>query len=300
MNLTEELKLIAEHTEIDVLGFTDASPFAGYAWKESKRIDPRLTMPEAQSIIVAGIYIGGMILPDWESPQLGRTSRLYISSYFSDVISPLQPLQEHLTSRGYRAVTCDSIDGESSSIPLKLAAVRAGLGWQGRHTLLITRKYGTFLALGGIITDAVLDYPAKVEKNRCGACSRCREACPLGALDTEFQLDWQRCLSYQLQTEALTEEAVSVMGNRIGDCEICQEACPWNQGHLKKPLETPMTKRFGKQRDALREFFDIRNLAGLTEQEYASRLGYLRTDIPYATFMRNVGLVLKQQGSREG
>ncbi len=291
--LEERIRSIAAEQSIDTIGFTDAAPFTDYQWKDSKRIDPANTVKKASSLIITGIYIGGMTLPAWDDPALGRTSRLYLSEFFLDVIKPLKPLRDHLRAEGYRAEICDSSREETSSIPLKLAAVRAGLGWQGKHTLLITRKFGTFLALGGIITDAELEPNTKIEKNRCGHCSQCREACPMGALHTEFSLDTRKCLSYQLQVEGLSDEGEKKLGNRVGDCEVCQQTCPWNRGHLLHPLETPWTLEFRKRIPHYEKLFSLEALTRMSEEEYLKQLGRFNTDIPFDIFKRNVTIAYR-------
>jgi len=78
VNMSEEIKEIARSHGIDALGFADASEFSGYALSHSKRRDPKLSLPDAETIIVAGIYIGGVTLPVWSTPWYGRTSRLYL------------------------------------------------------------------------------------------------------------------------------------------------------------------------------------------------------------------------------
>jgi len=101
ISLSEKIRRIAKSSGIDVLGFADASAFSGYAVEQSIRRDPRLSLPDAESIIVAGIYIGGLTLPAWSNDWYGRTSRLYLSGYFSDVIKPLEPIANFLRKAGY-------------------------------------------------------------------------------------------------------------------------------------------------------------------------------------------------------
>ena len=180
--------------EIDVVGFADASPFQDYAWKKYKRRAPGLSMREAKSIIIAGIYIGGVTLPSWDNPWYGRTSRLYLSGHFLDVVAPMQSIAAVLKDGGYQALVCDGSSEETSILPLKLAAVRAGIGWQGKHSLLISKKFGTFLALGGIITDAEFDKDTTEERNRCRECDLCQKACPVGALEKPYVLNLKKCM----------------------------------------------------------------------------------------------------------
>ena len=291
--LSEEIRSIAGSSLIDAVGFTDASEFSNYTLKQSKRRNPKLTLPQAKSIVVAGIYIGGITMPEWSDPWYGRTSRLYLSDFFLDVVKPLKPIAECLMVKGYKAHICDgSMDG-GSILPLKLAAVRAGLGWQGKHSLLISKKYGTFLALGGIITDAELEYTGKREPNRCHKCTECQKACPVDALHDPYILKREKCMSNLLAEESLPQEIVTAMENRIGDCEICQNACPWNKRHLENPLNTKMTDFFQKKINKFSETFYLKNLHKLSENDYKTVFGKLNTGIPYHIFKRNIAMALE-------
>lgn len=294
-NASEKIKELAEANGIDVLGYSNASEFSGYALRDSKRRDPKLSLPDAQTIIVAGVYIGGLSLPAWSDPWCGRTSRLYMSGYFLDVVEPLIPIADYLRAEGYAAIICDGSTSEGSIIPLKLAALRAGFGWQGKHSLLVTKKFGTFLALGGIVTNALLEHNVEEEPNRCTKCNRCLEACPVVALDRPFVLNRAKCLSNLLMSEHLPEEAQRVTGNSVGDCEICQLACPWNKKHLENPLQTRLTKAFQEQVKTWEEFFYLPALEKITEEEYKSLImGRLKSDVHYNVFHRNVNIALEK------
>jgi epoxyqueuosine reductase len=297
--LSEKIRNLSESLGIDTIGFARASKFSGYALKRHPRRDPQLTLPDAKSIIVAGVYIGGVTMPEWKNPWYGRTSRLYLSGFFLDVVKPLKPVAELLKREGYRAVICNGSKEGGSIIPLKLAAIRAGLGWQGKHSLLISKKYGTFLALGGIITDAGLAYNTEEEPNRCRQCTECQKACPVSALDHPYVLNKDRCMSYRLSDDILPDEVQAAMENRVADCEICQEACPWNRRHLKKPLVTEMTACFQQKIKAWGDTFYLPNLRRLSESHYADRFGHLNIDIPYPIFQRNVLLATQKAEKRQ-
>src|SRR5210317_1581452 len=90
--LSDQIRNLADSIGIDALGFAEASEFSDYALSSSPRRNPKLSLPDAKSIIVAGIYIGGLILPEWSNPLYGRTSRLYLSGFFADVVKPLEPV----------------------------------------------------------------------------------------------------------------------------------------------------------------------------------------------------------------
>jgi len=283
--LSENIRELADSLGIDVLGFAGASEFEGYRVNRSKRRDPRLSLPDAKTIIVAGIYIGGLVLPSWDKPDVGRTSRLFLSGFFNDVVQPLEPIAAWLRKEGYTALICDDSEDKGAILPLKLAAIRAGLGWQGKNSLLVTKKYGTFLALGGILTNADLEHGAEQEPNRCGSCTKCQQACPLKALEQAHVLNKGKCLSYLLQNDHLPEKAQAVTDNRVMDCEICQQVCPWNSRHIERPLATALTTSFQKEIPAWEDFFALTQLVRLTEREYKKALGILTRVflMPYST-----------------
>jgi epoxyqueuosine reductase len=128
-------------------------------------------------------------------------------------------------------------------------AQRAGLGFVGKHTNLISRNLGNWLFLSEILTTLELE-PDTAEKNRCGTCTRCITACPTQAITAPFQLDARRCISY-LTIElkgSIPNELRSAMGNRIYGCDDCLAVCPWNRfaregrlmrDHVRTDLDVP-------------------------------------------------------------
>jgi epoxyqueuosine reductase len=292
--LSEKIRSLADSAGIDTVGFAKASKFTGYALNHHQRRDPKLTLSNARSIIIVGIYVGGVTMPDWENVWHGRTSRLYLSGFFLDVVKPLAPIADFLRQKGYQAKTCDGTLEDGSILPLKLATIRAGLGWQGKHSLLISKKFGTFLALGGIITDAELEHNTIEEPDRCRNCDKCQRACPLVALDQPYVLNVKKCMSYLLQNDKIPEKLKLAMENRIGDCEICQESCPWNRKHLKSPLVTKMTPHFQKKINDWGDSFYLPTLCKLSENGYKDMFGHLNTDIPYDLFHRNVLIAMER------
>jgi len=286
--ISARIRQLAKNEGIDILRITHADPFEGYLLPHSPRQDPHRTFAKARSLIIAGIYIGGFSLPEWDKPTIGRTSHLFLSGFFCNVVEPLKFISSFLHDQRFSAVICDDFQPESSILPLKLAAVRAGVGWQGKNTLLISPDYGSFFALGGIITDASLEPDEGMEKDRCGKCRACQEACPASALDEPYRLNRERCLSHLLSEESLPQEACQFMGNKVLDCEICQLVCPWNKRHLEEPLITERIRLFRKKLVTLNNLFKLSNLARLTETGYTDLIGPYRTGIPYKVFRRNV------------
>lgn len=125
--------------------------------------------------------------------------------------------------------------GFSDSTPIleKALAVKAGLGWFGKNTLLIHRRFGTFIMLSGILTTLDLPYTTStmdLRLPRCGTCNRCLEACPTQAFTSPYQLDARKCLSYHLieSKKPIPEEIRSVNPGYVFGCDICQDVCPHN------------------------------------------------------------------------
>ena len=282
------IRQLVQNEGVDVIRIAHADPFDGYFLPHSPRQDPHRILSKAQSLIIAGIYIGGFNLPEWDNPTIGRTSHLFLSGFFCSVVEPLKSIASFLHEQGFSAVICDDFQPDGSILPLKLTAVRAGVGWQGKNTLLISPDYGSFLALGGIITDAPLEADEGMEKDRCGKCRACQEACPTNALDEPYRLNRKRCLSHLLSEESLPHETYQLTGNKVLDCEVCQLVCPWNKRHLEEPLVTERIRLFRQKLITLNSLFKLSNLARMTGVGYDEFVGPYRTTVPYTVFRRNV------------
>jgi epoxyqueuosine reductase len=114
------------------------------------------------------------------------------------------------------------------------AAVRAGVGFYGKNTMLITRRHGSWVVLGTLITTAEIDATPPLGAD-CGTCTLCIDACPTGALDEPGVLDATKCLSYWTQAAApVPEEYRAELGAQVYGCDICQDVCPWNRGIEKR------------------------------------------------------------------
>jgi epoxyqueuosine reductase len=114
------------------------------------------------------------------------------------------------------------------------AAARSGVGFYGKNTMLITRRFGSWVVLGTLVTTAEVE-PTPTLDAGCGSCTLCIDACPTGALDEPGVLDATRCLSYWTQSAAAAPEDVrEALGDRVYGCDICQDVCPWNRGVEKR------------------------------------------------------------------
>ena len=118
------------------------------------------------------------------------------------------------------------------------AAARAGVGFYGKNTMLITRRYGSWVVLGTLVTDVEIEPTPPLELD-CGSCTLCIEACPTGALDEPGTVDATKCLSYWTQAPgSIPEEYRGELGAQVYGCDICQDVCPWNRGVEKRRAGT--------------------------------------------------------------
>jgi epoxyqueuosine reductase len=120
------------------------------------------------------------------------------------------------------------------------AAARSGVGFYGKNTMLITRRHGSWVVLGTLVTAAELEATPPLDLD-CGSCRLCIDACPTGALDEPGTVDANRCLSYWTQSKHSIPEAYrEELGDRVYGCDICQDVCPWNRGIEKRRAGDPM------------------------------------------------------------
>ena len=202
-------------------------------WMEEtrdRRGNPRTLWPDVRSIVMFGMNYG----PDEDPRELqARKDRGAISVYarnrdYHDVIKGR--LKEIATRFAARAGEDVKVFVDTAPVMEKPLAAAAGLGWQGKHTNLVSRSHGSWLFLGSLFTtaDLVLDAP---ETDHCGSCRACLDACPTAAFPAPYRLDARRCISY-LTIEhkgPIDPELRPLIGNRIYGCDDCLAACPWNK-----------------------------------------------------------------------
>ena len=203
-----------------------------------RRSDPRQIMPECQSIIVLGMhYAPSSPLPEWGvGPGVRGVPRGRIAAYawgddYHDLIPPrLEALAAFISFLTGRLV---SARGYSDAGPLleRDLAQRAGLGWIGKNTCLISPRHGSSFFLAELLLDLPLPPDPPFSFDRCGACTRCIDACPTGCILPDRTLDARRCLSYL--TIELKELPPPDLRPAVKDwvfgCDICQQVCPWNR-----------------------------------------------------------------------
>jgi epoxyqueuosine reductase len=203
------------------------------AWLERNaqaRSDPRTLWPAVRSIVMVGVNYGPGHDP---LAILKRRDRGAISVYargddYHDVIkSRLKSLARWLTENAGGDV---KVFVDTAAVMEKPLAASAGIGWQGKHTNLVSREFGSWLFLGAIFTTLVLPHDTR-ETDRCGSCAACLDVCPTAAFPAPYRLDARRCISY-LTIEhrgPIPRELRPLMGNRIFGCDDCLAVCPWNK-----------------------------------------------------------------------
>ncbi len=251
--------------------------------------------------LVAGTASAIMVTLDYapDDPQwvarawstLDDVERGYVSryalgrDYHKVVRTRLQRLAERIAAHvgpfGQR-VFCDS----APVMEVELAR-RAGLGWRGKHTLLLDRAHGSMFFLGALFTDLELP-PARPASDHCGSCTRCIDVCPTGAIVAPYRLDARRCISY-LTIELkgpIPEPLRAPIGNRVYGCDDCQLACPWNR-YARPAALADFAPRHRLDASALVELF------GWTREQFEQRMqGSAIRRIGHEHWLRNLAVAL--------
>jgi len=195
-----------------------------------RRSHPLALWPEARSIVMLGMSYAP---EDDPLAVLAERSRAAISCYaqskdYHDVVKAgLKRVAGALQQASGAEV---KVFVDTAPLMEKPVAEAAGLGWQGKHTNLVSREHGSWLFLGAILTTADLE-PDAPETDHCGSCRRCLDVCPTDASPTPYQLDPRRCISYLTIEHKghIAPEFRKAMGNRVFGCDDCLAVCPWNK-----------------------------------------------------------------------
>jgi epoxyqueuosine reductase len=199
------------------------------------RSDPGLLVPGTVRVICVTMnYLSPAIDFDGEWQRLAEPTQAVVSMYargrdYHKVLRNrlqefAQIIEKHIGSFGYRVFT------DSAPLMEVELARKAGLGWRGKHTLLLNRESGSTFFLGEILVDVPLPVDQE-EESHCGTCQSCIEICPTQAITAPYQLDARRCISYLTieNPDAIPVEFRKAMGNRVYGCDDCQLICPWNK-----------------------------------------------------------------------
>jgi epoxyqueuosine reductase len=256
-----------------------------------RRSSPAALWDEARSIIMLGVNYG----PDRDPLEtLAQRDRGTVSVYarnrdYHEIIKgKLKELAGLLSRRSGAAV---KVFVDTAPVMEKPLAEAAGLGWQGKHTVLVSREFGSWLFLGAIFTSAELPVDAPHEES-CGTCRRCLDICPTNAFPAPFQLDARRCLAY-LNIEhkgPIPVEFRAPMGNRIYGCDDCLAICPWNK-FASVAKEAKLQAREELNAPALSD------LAGLDDAAFRALFaGSPIKRIGHGRFLRNVMIAVGNSG----
>jgi epoxyqueuosine reductase len=245
-----ELERLAREVGIDVVGAAPAE-----AYEETERnirerrarglfADMRFTMarpeischperllPGARTVVSAALcyYAPG---PDPGRGE-GRLPRYTWSDAYADLRRKLEALGQRIGGT-YRVLV------DANQHVDREGAARSGVGFYGKNTMLITRRFGSWVVLGTLVTDVEVQRTAPLDLD-CGECRLCIDACPTGALDEPGMLDSTRCLSYWTQAPGpVPEEYRGDLGPQVYGCDICQDVCPWNRGVERRRSKTPL------------------------------------------------------------
>jgi epoxyqueuosine reductase len=235
---------LAEELGIDVVGVTRAEPYLETERHIRERrarglfadmkftmaqpevsCHPETLLPGARTVVSAALcYYAPEPAPE---PGQGRLPRYTQRDAYAELRGKLEQLGERIGG-AYRVLV------DANQHVDREAAARSGVGFYGKNTMLITRRYGSWVVLGTLVTDVELETTPPLDAD-CGDCTLCIDACPTDALDVAGTLDATRCLSYWSQAPApMPVEYREAMGAQVYGCDICQDVCPWNRGVEKR------------------------------------------------------------------
>ncbi len=256
-----------------------------------RRSAPLHLWPEARSVVMFG---ANHAPPADPLPELAERERGYVAIYargrdYHEILKGrLKRIAQKFAARHKAAV---KVFVDTAPLLEKPWAARAGIGWQGKHTNLVSRDWGSWLFLGAMLTDIELPF-AEPAPEHCGACTACLDICPTRAFPAPFQLDARRCISFlTIEHKGLApRELRPLMGSRIFGCDDCLAVCPWNK-FARHAAEIRFHTRFSQQD------FDLAALIGLDDAGFRAmftaspvkRLGLAR-------FRRNVLVAIGNSG----
>jgi epoxyqueuosine reductase len=234
-------------------------------WMErepEKRTDPRILLPGARSVIVVAL---NYFTPHehQNSAGKGKVSRYAWGDDYHDVVT--EKLRELLFFiRQEVPNSAGKICVDTAPIMDKAWAVRAGIGWLGKHSNVISKDIGSWFFIGEVLLNLELEYDSERIEDHCGTCTACLDACPTDAIVAPYVVDSNRCISYatiESRTHELPDEIVENLNDWLYGCDICQDVCPWNR--FEKPTEEA---RFEPRPDNVS--VDLNNIIDMEHEEY--------------------------------
>ena len=299
--LTQKIKKVAKDFSFSHIGIAEAKTYkedytylnnwiqngyhASMHWIENRLAERSNILeyyPNAESVIIVtqNYYTGNTS----SSKGIGKFSNYAWGDDYHVVIK--KKLYELLAEiKGYDPELDGIVCVDTSPIMEKAWAQRAGIGWIGKHTNLITKDIGSWFFLGSIIINKKLEYDNFYEQDLCGTCTACIDDCPTGAIIDAYQLDSNKCISYLTIEHRgdLPDEYQDKLDGWIYGCDICQETCPWN----KKFAEVTNVDEF-EPRDGVKNK-SLKDWSNMSEEEYKKifkKSAVKRTK--YSGLMRNI------------
>jgi epoxyqueuosine reductase len=237
-------------------------------WMErepEKRADPTILFPEARSIIMLAL---NYFTPHehQDSNKKGKISRYAWGDDYHDVVKEklwnlLGWIQEEISEASGKVCV------DTAPFMDKAWAVRAGLGWLGKHSNVITKDFGSWFFIGEILLNLELEYETEIVEDHCGTCTACLDACPTDAIVAPYIVDSNLCISYatiELRSETLPRKITENLNGWLYGCDICQDVCPWNR--FEKPTDEA---RFEPRKDNVSP--DLEKIANLSHKEYVEK-----------------------------
>jgi len=248
-------------------------------WMErepEQRTDPRHIFPAASSVIVVAINYNTRHQHHVSAPRVGRragsknttgkVSRYAWGDDYHEIVG--DKLRELLSwTKAQWPQTEGKVCVDIQPMMDKAWAVRAGLGWMGKHTNLITDEFGSWVFLGELLLNLELAYDETQVADQCGSCTLCIDACPTGAIVEPYVLNSSRCISHatiESRAPEIADEVASELEGWLYGCDVCQDVCPWNQ-MTPETTESRFEPRAGNV-DAL-----LDDILQLTQEAYAER-----------------------------
>jgi len=230
-----------------------------------KRIDPREIFPQARSVVVVALnYFTPHQHQHQQNPATGKVSRYAWGDDYHDVVKEkLVSLLEWIKEQEPSAEGKVCVDIQPAMD--KAWAVRAGLGWLGKHSNVITQEHGSWIFIGELLLNLDLEYDHERVEDHCGTCTLCIDACPTAAITEPYVVDSNKCISYAtIELRAPELPAEMDLAGWLYGCDICQDVCPWNRFE-QATSEARFEPREGNVDVELEEVLE------LTPEDYAAR-----------------------------
>jgi epoxyqueuosine reductase len=238
-------------------------------WMErepARRTDPRLLFPAARSVLVVALNYYTPHEHPQEDPATGKISRYAWGDDYHEVVGgKLKRLLAWIKEQWPAAEGKICVDIQPMMD--KAWAVRAGLGWIGKHSNLITREYGSWVFIGELLLNLELEYDAEVVEDHCGSCTLCITACPTDAITEAYVVDSNRCISHatiELRTPQIPADVAANLDGWLYGCDVCQDVCPWNR--FEQPTDE---ERFEPRPKSVAA--NLTDILELTPETYAAR-----------------------------